>query len=165
MSVLQTIFRERSFEHQAPPPEGLNVRGNVVCSQVRAEQFGRMQQIYGGTGGLITCDLFMRLLCSDASQPISTLAKLIVGRTLVNVQWNGQTLIPMFQVGCGGLVMKPYMPETLFELVDVFDDWEIACWFSQPSTWLSGRPPAVAITNDPEGVFLAARADRFIAKG
>ena len=60
---------------------------------------------------------------------------------------------------------RPYMPETLYELVDVFDDWEVSCWFAQPNDWLHGVEPAVAMSKDPEAVSLAARADRFIAKG
>lgn len=136
-----------------------------MCAELKASQFERMQETFGQTGGLVASDLFLQLLRGVEGQPISVLARHIVKRGLVNFEWKGRTLIPMFQVCCGGTVMQPYMPETLYELVDVFDDWEVSYKFAQPNEWLAGRAPATAMAKDPEAVFLAARADRFIAKG
>lgn len=138
---------------------------NVAEFQRRVDQYAQMQQVYVRTGGLVESGPFVQMLRPGVSQPLSMLAKRLVHRALVHFQWNGRTLIPMFQVCADGIAMRPYLAETLHELVDVFDDWEVAHWFSQPNCLLSGVEPAVAIQEHAEAVFLAARADRFIAKG
>ena len=151
------------------PPEALSVPAwpgqSALCDRIRLEQFDQMRKVYGQTGGLVEGDFLLRMLRGVEQQPISVLAKRTVNRSLLNFEWQGRMLIPMFQVPRGDLSPQPYVPETLYELVDVFDDWEIANWFAQPSNWLGGRAPAVAISVDAEAVFLAARADRFIARG
>jgi uncharacterized protein (DUF2384 family) len=51
------------------------------------------------------------------------------------------------------------------ELKDVFDNWDLALWFSTPNAWLDHLAPVDLIAIDGQSVHEAARADRFIALG
>jgi len=51
------------------------------------------------------------------------------------------------------------------EFTSVLDDWECACWFSQPNVWLHNEVPVDLIAKEPMRVLAAARTDRFIARG
>jgi hypothetical protein len=51
------------------------------------------------------------------------------------------------------------------ELTDVFDDWELALWFSRGNSSLDGAAPADCLAIHPDDVWQAARTDRFIATG
>jgi hypothetical protein len=59
----------------------------------------------------------------------------------------------------------PGLENTLAELVVVYDNWQIANWFSQPNLWLADRTPADALAAAAPEVLHAARAERYAAAG
>lgn len=128
-------------------------------------QFLAMELAYRLHGGFATGDELTRRLRRHVDQPLSRLAKWIVARDVVCISWQAQTLMPLFQFDLAGMTVRSDATRILRELTDIFDDWEIAVWFSQANQWLADRTPVDALVDDPAAVLDAARADRFIARG
>jgi hypothetical protein len=124
-----------------------------------------MSRGFGDHGGWVSGDEMSRRMRHLWDQPISALATWMVRREIVNIVWNSQILIPVFQFVPDSLRIRPVIEATLAELRGVFDDWEIAVWFAHPNTWLGEQRPAALAAKDDDAVVEAARADRFIAHG
>ena len=71
----------------------------------------------------------------------------------------------MFQFDLADMALQPGTAAVLAELAGIFDDWELAAWFAEPSVWLQGRIPADVLDSDVQAVVAAARADRFVVRG
>jgi hypothetical protein len=99
------------------------------------------------------------------SQPISMVARWIVGRQIVCVLWRSQTLLPLFQFEPDRSSLRPGLAAVMAELTDVFEDRELAQWFARGNTSLDGAAPADRLASHPNDVWQAARTDRFIATG
>lgn len=129
------------------------------------QNFDQVEIAYRRSGGIASdADVVNRLrLCSD--QPLSRLARWIVARDVVNFEHHGTTWLPLFQFGSEAPAVLPSVTSVIRELVDVFDDWELASWFALPNTWLQGIRPVDVIATHQCAVLEAARADRFIARG
>jgi len=117
------------------------------------------------TGGMASGDDLALLMGRSSPQPISQLARWIVAREVLCVEWQTQTLLPLFQFSCGLHGLRPGMAAALRELVDVFDAWELALWFARGNRALGGASPADTLARDGTAVWQAARTDRFIAAG
>jgi len=140
-------------------PAGENVEG------VALRQYAEIVDGYRSTGGLTSGDEVARWLRAGNGQPISTLARWIVDRQIVCIEWQGHLQLPLFQFDRTGLGLLPMLQQTMAELAEVFDDWNAAAWFATPNCWLDDARPAEALARRPVEVLDAARADRFIAGG
>jgi hypothetical protein len=138
-----------------------------VSTQDRLEvqQFVLMERAFRPGGGLVGGDELARLLRSRFWQPISVLARWIVGREVVSFEWQSNTMLPLFQFDLSTMTVRPRVADVLREITDVFDDWEVALWFAQPNAWLDDHAPVAVLELDSQAVLDAARADRFIARG
>ncbi|MDR6858518.1 hypothetical protein [Variovorax guangxiensis] len=128
-------------------------------------EFAAMERAYHRTGGLALGDELAQRLGERLEQPISVVARWIVSRTVLSFGWRSQTLLPLFQFDAKDMSLRPAVADVVRELVDVFDDWELAVWFAQPNGWLRYAAPVDAIGRDPSAVLCAARAERFVARG
>ena len=117
------------------------------------------------TGGLVSGHEATFLLRGRTSQPISMLARWIVERRVVNFEFHGEYLLPMFQFDRADMSVHRDVVAILDELDGTFDDWELATWFALRNGWLQDRSPVDVLPLDPNAVRHAARADRFIARG
>ncbi|MCK9689469.1 hypothetical protein [Scleromatobacter humisilvae] len=124
-----------------------------------------MSLVYTKAGGLCTCDEVLDLLRQRFDQPISMLAKWIVGRSVVNMHWRSRTLIPLFQFDLRDMCVRSEVVAVIAELTSAYDDFEIAHWFAEPNGWLAGTRPVEILRQSPEEVLEAARADRYVARG
>jgi hypothetical protein len=149
----------------APPLHVREPRRHIAFQRLEDRQFLSMDRAFSAHGGMVSADEIVRRLRLRADQPLSTLARWIVGRTIVHVEWQGNTLIPMFQFDLAEMSVRATTARVLSELVAVFDDWDIALWFAQPNSWLRDRAPVDALESHPLDVVHAARADRFVARG
>jgi hypothetical protein len=133
--------------------------------RVEDREFLAMQRAFAQSGGgLANGDDIARLMRRHSAQPLSTLARWIVDRRVVSFVWRGQTWLPLFQFDPD---MQPRADACAIvaELVGVYDDWELALWFVQPSEWLDDATPLERFGANPFDVLQAARIDRFVANG
>lgn len=126
---------------------------------------GALERAFQSTGGVATAEEIALLLRRHCEQPLSQLARWIVGRRIVNFERAGQTLVPLFQFDLEDMSIRPDVSATLDELAPALDAEELARWFATPNTWLAGEAPVVRIARDPSAVIHAARDDRFVSTG
>ena len=132
----------------------------------RASQVAALEAVWLRSGGLASADQMVRLLrANDLDQPLSRLARWIVAREVVSYEWKGETWLPLFQFNRVEMSLRPEVGAVIRELSGVFDDWDLASWFTAPNTWLGGLTPIDAISTLPQAVKEAARVDRFVACG
>jgi hypothetical protein len=132
---------------------------------LQATDFSRLSAAFLPTGGLLAAEPLAERMRSHSAQPISKLARWIVERRVVSVQWCSRTWLPLFQFDEGLTRLRPGLQATLHELADVFSEWELAQWFASANTALGGATPADRLASQPGEVWQAARTDRFIATG
>jgi hypothetical protein len=123
-------------------------------------QLRQMQDGFARHGGMLSGDAAARAMRHRAAQPISTIAKWIVGRELVHLDLPSGYLLPMFQFDPMELEVRPGVRGAVLELRDAFDDWDICLWFACPNAELGDAMPVDRVADDPDGVVRAARADR-----
>jgi hypothetical protein len=117
-------------------------------------------------GGLASAEEVLTTLRQrTVDQPLSRLARWIVRRDLISLQWGATTWLPLFQFDTKAMSPSADVVPVTGELVNVFDDWELIGWYISPNTWLGGLTPIAAVKALPARVHQAARADRFIARG
>jgi hypothetical protein len=152
-------------QHARAAPSSLAIRPTTVADA----EFGELCQGLQRSGGMVSADKLVGLMHDGGersiSQPISLVARWIVGRQIVCVPWRSHTLLPLFQFGDGRSTLQPGLAAVLNELTDVFDDWELALWFARGNSGLGGAAPADRLASHPGDVWQAARTDRFIATG
>lgn len=120
---------------------------------------------YSSRGGVASGDEIARMLCPHVTQPLSTLARWVVGRAVVSFSWREQTLVPLFQFNREDMSIRSGVREAMTELAPAFNEWESAAWFVEPNDWLGGAAPADVLADDLQALLEAARADRFVAMG
>jgi hypothetical protein len=125
----------------------------------------RLIEAFQPSGGLIAGDAMALRLRSRCEQPVSMLARRIVGREVVHIAAGGDIQLPLFQFDPADLSVRVTVRRVIAVLAPVFDDKEIASWFAEPNRWLQGERPADAVLADAPAVLRAARADCFVACG
>ena len=128
-------------------------------------EFARMEFAYAPHGGMLRSDEAIRHMREHWDQPISVLAKWIVARAMITIDWRYDILIPMFQIDTRSRGLRPGCREIVAELRDVMDDWDIARWFAAGNPWLAGATPVDMLAASWREAFQAARVARFIARG
>ena len=116
-------------------------------------------------GGLACGDELLNLVRTRCDQPISRVARWIVGREIVQYRSGSDTVYPLFQFDVADMSVLPTVREVTAELASVLDDMDLAHWFVRPNLSLNGEVPADALRREPQTVIDAARADRFIMRG
>ena len=160
-ALATAMAHHRSLISPAGTPK--NSHNCAMPGECSDDQFVAMLNAYRGSGGLARDKELLsssRRLCGfDAS----TLANWISGREVVRFFWQSRTWLPLFQFNSLDMTRAPALGQVLAELTPVYDDWELANWFSQPNPWLADCVPAEALEPDPLAVIEAARVCRFIA--
>ena len=104
---------------------------------------------YSSQGGLASTDEVVHLMRPYWRQPISMLAKWIVGRRVLSFSWRSQILLPHFQFETPRMTPKQVIVDCSIELGNMVDDEGFAAWFSRRCEWLDGRMPLELISDDP----------------
>ncbi len=117
------------------------------------------------TGGLMRGDEVAGLMLQRGAGDVARLARWVVTRQVLSLDWRGDWWIPMFQFNLADMRLKNETGEVAGELAPAFDNWALAQWFATPNAWLHDRMPASVLGDDFDGVLQAARADRFVAMG
>jgi hypothetical protein len=82
---------------------------------------------------------------------------------VISFEWQSKIWLPLFQFNLVDMTLVPGLEDTLAELVVVYDNWQIANWFSLPNLWLADRTPADALAAAASEVLHAARSERHVA--
>ena len=128
-------------------------------------QFAAMEAACARHGGLLRADELVQQMRGQWEQPVSVLARWIVARALISIDWHSDILIPMFQIDpCSGGI-RPGCRAIVAELRDVMGNWEMARWFTASDPWLGGLAPIDMLPASWQDVFNAARVARFVARG
>ena len=166
MNLQQQIFGRMDDFLGALPAPSLSVAPSVqTFNRLEDRQFLQMHHAYARTGGLLSGSDVAHRLRRFHDQPLSTLGRWIVARSIVHFEWRSHILVPLFQFDAEEMALRPVVVNVLQELCEVLGDWELAHWFVQPNCWLSDAAPVDALGSEPEAVIDAARADRYIARG
>jgi len=139
--------------------------GASLACRIEDRQFLRMHRAFAASGGLINGDQVALRMRRHVAQPISALARRVVERSVLNIAWASQTLLPWFQFDASNMSVRPVVRTVIEELVPVFDDWELTLWFAEPNVWLQDARPVDLALCQPDAVVGAARADRYVAAG
>ena len=131
--------------------------------RIEYREFLEMSGVYDAHGGVASGDRIATELGRYRDQPIAIVARWIVRREVVNFAWRCDILIPRFQFSGVDMRIRPVVSRVIAELQGVFDDWEIAQWFTQPNAGLHNERPLDLLAIDAVAVVEAARADRYIA--
>jgi hypothetical protein len=139
---------------------GRHVR-RLLNASVDQQDFTALRQAFQPYGGFASCDEVMRRLRPLAIHPRGTLTRWIVSRSVVNVSWCDDTLLPTFQFDLEQMSVRPACTRVIDELACAFDDREVALWFATPNAWLDYAAPVTLLSSDEFAVLQAARVDRF----
>jgi hypothetical protein len=117
-------------------------------------------------GGLATADAVATQLVFSSAIGAGRLATLAATREVISIGWAGKLWLPVFQFERSGAIPSPALKVILQEMMAVvYDEWEVAEWFSTPNAWLENIAPAAVLHSDERAVLNAARADCFAAMG
>lgn len=116
----------------------------------------RMIDSYGVRGGLASPEGIVTLMRPFWRQPISMLAKWIIGRRVVSFSWRSQMMIPVFQFVRPRMTPNQVIADCALAFGDLTDDEGFAAWFVRPSASLDLRMPVDLLGMDPGAVIGAA---------
>ncbi len=128
-------------------------------------QLSAIEAAFARHGGVLRANEVVLWMRSDWEQPTSVLAKWIVSRAMITIDWHSDILIPMFQIDFRSRGLRAGCGEIVAELNDVMDGWEMARWFATSNPWLGGLAPVDMLAVSWRNVVDAARVARFIVRG
>ncbi|MBV5297413.1 MAG: hypothetical protein JZU64_04545 [Rhodoferax sp.] len=126
------------------------------------QQFIAMLNAYRGSGGLARAQEVATRFKLHGRTAVNNLADWILKRHVISLEWADKIWLPWCQFNPDTMTLLPGLSEALSELVTVYDDWEVAHWFSQPNPWLADGSPADRLALAAPEVLNAARAERFM---
>lgn len=128
----------------------------------RAWQFNAMRNAYRESGGLMRApDMASRWQGHNISD-VNQLTQWIQNRQVISFEWQATVWLPMVQFNRGTMTLVPGFDEIQAELVAVYNDCDVAQWFSLPNSLLADRSPASALVHAAPEVLIAARAERCV---
>ncbi|MGZ5179561.1 MAG: hypothetical protein ACXWC6_00095 [Ramlibacter sp.] len=132
---------------------------------IEDSEYRELESAFRPHGGVAGCEAVTELLRGRMDQPISRLARWIVGREVLSLEWGSRLMVPLFQFDRFTMLPRPVVGEVLRELAPVLGDWSLALWFARPNALLGYRAPVEAIQGHARAVADAARAQRFLVCG
>jgi len=117
---------------------------------------------FRASGGLATG---AEIAAREPGTGMSRLARWIVRREVLCLDWQGSLWLPAFQFERQGLVLKEAARRVASELPSTLDGWELADWWLSPNPLLAERSPLLTLPDDARAVAEAARVFRFLMAG
>jgi len=131
------------------------------ASALADQQFMDMLKAYRPSGGLLRAPNVAARCKPRSGTDVATLAAWMVHRQVVCVEWLSRIWLPVFQFHRADMSRLSGLDEVVSELVEVYDDWQLARWFSLPNQWLGHALPADRLASAAAEVLSAARAEHF----
>jgi len=148
-------------------PRSFPSRRNVpaLLQTAAVLEYREMEHAFRRTGGIVSVDEIVMLLGRHTDQPISQLARSIVGHEVLSFQWRSRTVLPAFQFDPATMAPRADVSAVTRELAPTLDDWETCLWFARPNALLGDARPLDAIALDAHAVREAARCARYMLRG
>lgn len=132
---------------------------SVADSTSAHQQLTAVVDAFNAAGGIATGEEVSILLRRHCDQPLSKLARWIVGGDIVAIEWRGQTLIPLFQFDLDRATVKPEVSAVLATLRDPGDTLRTSRWWVAPNRRLQDQSPLDCLYSDLPAVLQAAQAE------
>ena len=146
------------------PSEALSKTGLPVDpegpSPQHSQQFMGLLKAYRRSGGLLRAQDAAARCKPRGGTDVPTLAGWMVHRQVICFEWLSRIWLPVFQFNRADMSRQSGLDEVLSELVEVYDNLQIARWFSQPNARLADVRPADLLAADATDVIMAARFER-----
>jgi hypothetical protein len=123
-----------------------------------ALQFADMDGAFARHGGMVGGEELVHRMGALPGRPMSVLARWIVSRKVIAIDWQLTMLVPMFQFGSNPMKPNPACGRIVSMLSEVMDDWAIGLWFAKCNLLLGGTRPVDLLSHGPWEVLQAARA-------
>jgi hypothetical protein len=128
-------------------------------------EFLELLDAFARHGGLGNGNEVAERLRRTSGYDLSSLARRIVARDLICLEWQGEMWLPLLQFDPVRVSAKEALAQVAAELAAVFDRWELCRWLVAPNSSLECRAPLDVLEDDPASVLQVARLDRFVACG
>ena len=125
------------------------------------QHFMGLIKAYRRSGGLLRAQDAAARCKPRGGTDVPTLAGWMVHRQVVCIEWLSRIWLPVFQFNRADMSRQSGLDEVMSELVEVYDNWQMARWFSQPNPRLGHARPADRLALAAADVLRAARAERF----
>ena len=127
-----------------------------------AWQFNAMRDAYEPSGGLIQAPELVSRWQAQGISGTELLAQWVEKRKVISFEWQSTVWLPVVQFNPTCMTLVQGFEEIQSELVAVYNDCDVARWFSLPNSWLAARSPASALLITAPEVLIAARAERYV---
>jgi hypothetical protein len=124
--------------------------------------FAAMYKAFRPSGGIARGEDLAHTMAAHRHGDYASLARQIVDRDVLCLDWDGGYWLPMFQFDMHDLSVRPDLLPVIWELYSEGDGWALCAWFARANGWLGGRSPVDLLDTDLVAVLGAARADRQI---
>lgn len=128
-----------------------------------AWQFNAMRDAYEESGGLIQAPELVSRWQAQGVSGTDLLTQWIQSRKVISFEWQSTVWLPVVQFSHNCMALVQGFEEIQSELVTVYNDCDLARWFSLPNNWLAARTPASALLSKASEVLIAARAERYVS--
>lgn len=112
--------------------------------------------------GALTSEQVAQLLGSRAKNARATASRLVSHGAIFSVEVASRRVFPGFQFAPTTGAVRPEVGEVLAELPLTLrrSDWQLALWWTTPSSWLDDQRPVDVLATDPARVVKAAVQER-----
>jgi hypothetical protein len=157
--VFNTVTQQRDWSSLGPT-NGQSEADRDEEEQQRNMRFVNLLNAFRESGGLARANEVASHFQRRSAQDISVLGGWLVKRQAIAFEWHSKLWMPLFQFNRADMSLRSGLAEILAELVVVYNDWDLASWFTKPNPWLSDGLPADALAVAAPQVLWAARAER-----
>ncbi len=157
--VFSTVTQQRDWR-MLGPSIGQSDADRGEEEQQRNLRFVSLLNAFRSSGGLARANEVASQFQRYGDQPISVLGGWLIKRHAIAFEWHSKLWMPLFQFNPSDMTLRAGLAEILAEFVVVFNDWDLASWFTKPNPWLADRLPADALALAAPQVLWAARAER-----
>ncbi|OIQ70246.1 hypothetical protein GALL_481410 [mine drainage metagenome] len=141
--------------------KGQSYASRMAQERLQNNLFVDLLNAYRRSGGLARAQEVAARFKRQGINDISPLASWLVKREVISIEWQSKIWLPLFQFQPVGMSLRPGLSPVLAELVAVYNDWDVATWFTRPNPWLADALPADSLAVGAAQVLDAARAERF----
>jgi hypothetical protein len=122
-----------------------------------------MRAAYRESGGLLRAPELASMWQHHGTVDTDLLAHWVLKRKVISFEWHATIWLPLVQFNRTTMSLVPGFEEIQAELVAVYNDCDLAQWFSLPNTWLADHTPASALASAAPEVLIATRTERYVS--